>query len=167
MNRKFLGIFIVIFIASCKKDKKVEIPESEINYEIDGVPYQLKSKTEISFKFVGNIQTTGNENPTNLLFIMVPNLVIKVKDFNNQTPIKQGTYSGKTFDSDGNEKGVEISYGKDSTNYESSYNNPDTEVKIKAINNKGVYGTFRGLVIFNFDTLRFENGMFDVKTYKN
>jgi len=168
MNRIFIGLIIATVVSSCKKDNEVEITESEVKYEINGVPFQLKSKTETTFAFVGIVQTTGKEKSTNWLFLRTPQILIKVKDFTNLTPITTGIYSGKTYDSDGNIKGVELSYKNDANEfYESSYLNPNTEVKITTIGRSGVRGTFRGWVINNQDTLKFENGTFSIYTYKN
>ena len=142
--------------------------ESEISYELNGVPVHLKSKTQINFSFVGSIQTTGEEKPTNWLFIYTPQLLIKVKEFTSVTPVRQGVYSGKTFDGDGNVKGVELSYSDLSNKfYESSYVDPNTEVIIQDISRSGVSGPFRGRVINNSDTLKFENGKFSIYTYRH
>jgi hypothetical protein len=168
MNRIFIALIITILISSCKKDKEVEVIHSEIKYEMNGIPFHLKSKTDITFSFLGIIQTPGKEKPTNLLFLRTPKMLIKVRDFTNLTPINIGIYSGKTYDSAGNIKGVELSFTNEMDEYyESSFNNPDTEVKITTIGRNGVKGTFRGSVINNLDTLMIENGTFSIYTYEN
>jgi hypothetical protein len=167
MTRLLISLIIIILVSSCKKEKEVEITESEINYEINGAPFQFKSKTDITFSFIGIIQTTGQEKPTNWLFLNTPNMLIRVKDFTKTTPINTGIYSGITYDSNGNIRGVELWYSNGIKNYESSFINPDTEVKITSISRNGVKGTFRGTVISNQDTLKFENGTFSIYSYKN
>jgi hypothetical protein len=168
MPRLIIGLLFTILLVSCKKEQKVEITESEIVYEMNGVPFQLKSKTDITFHFEGIIQTTGSEKPTNRLVLRTPNLNIRVYDFTNATPITTGTYSGKTYDNDGNMKGVQLSYTNDVNEYYvSEYINPDTEVTITSISRNGVRGTFRGTLFNNLDTLKFENGSFSIYTYYN
>jgi hypothetical protein len=168
MSRLIIGLLFTILLLSCKKEQKVEITESEIVYEMNGVPFQLKSKTDITFDFGGIIQTTGSEKPTNRLVLRTPNLNIRVYDYTNETPISTGTYSSKTYDNDGNLKGVELYYTNDINEfYESAFAYPDTEVTITSISRNGVKGTFRGVFFHNQDTLTFENGSFSIYTYHN
>ncbi|MES2799758.1 MAG: hypothetical protein V4638_07055 [Bacteroidota bacterium] len=168
MQRIFSILFIAVFVLGCKKNKTTEVIESQISYEINGVPVQLTSKTDLTFTFSGAIQTTGEEIPTNILFLKTPQMLLKVRDFTNSNPITIGIYAGKTYDGFGNVKGVEFSYTDNvSTFYESSFQNPVTEVNIQSISRDGVKGTFRAWAIHNQDTLKFENGSFSIHTYKN
>lgn len=162
----FLCVTVVcLFVASCNKKKSKEY--SQINYEIDGVPFELKSKDEITFSFAGalQVQGTGKEKPTRWLFLKTPNLFIRVKD--TIEAIKPGVYSGSSLGLSG-EKGVQISYTTaNETFYETGYVGQQvSEVLIKELSRKGVKGTFRGWVINNFDTIKFENGEFSIFTYE-
>jgi hypothetical protein len=163
-------LVVVIFqLIACKKDR--EVAESYIYYEVNGIPYSKTSKTELTFQFGGMyIQTTGEEKPTPILYVNSPVLNITVQDYSE--PIQPGTYSGKTWYSNGWTKEVRLSY-KHTNNeiYQQNYNNPVALVHITSISREGATGTFNGKVELNtsegLDTLRITNGEFSIYTYKN
>jgi len=170
LNKKipFTILLSVIAIAySCKKDKTEEVPISTLSYEIDGVPVNLSSQTDLTFNFAGAIQTVGEETPTSILNLNSPALDITVRD--HGTVIQPGTYSGKTYYSSGFTKEVSFDYiHSNDTLYQSSFINPITSVTITKISRNGVFGTFSGEVLkpSSMDTLHITNGSFAIYNYQ-
>ena len=63
-------IIISVFsiFSSCKKDILIEVPISYLYYEVDGIPTEISSKTDLTFYFGGTIQTISEEKPTSNLY---------------------------------------------------------------------------------------------------
>lgn len=164
---KFLGL--VLIMTSCKKDDTKKLKESYISFDINGIAHEFRSKTDLTFEFVGFIQTTGKEKPTKHVHLNTP-IFIQIKDF--EKPISIGTYSGKTYSSNGWTREVFMSYKaeKDSLAFQSNFASPMTEVIITSINREEITGTFSGILerqtLQGLDTIYITNGAFALYNYK-
>lgn len=167
LNSIFLSSLIILLFLSCKKEEIVEVPASYLYYELDGQPYSITSKTDLTFYFGGTIQTVGEEQPTSNLYLKSPKLNITVRD--HEAVIQPGTYSGKTYYPSGYTKEVIFDLiHTDNIGYQSDYVNPVTSVTIFNISRNGVKGTFNGHVVNNamMDTVYITNGEFAIYNYK-
>lgn len=165
LNLLIVGSGFIAIFTSCKKDKN-EVETSVISYTLEGTPQSESSKTAITFTFGGAIQTTGEEQPTDHLYLKSTKLNLTVHD--HGSVIQTGTYTGKTYLPSGYTKEVIFNLtDQNGVGYTSSYTDPNTTITFTQVNRKGVKGTFSGDVISQTnDTLHITNGSFQIYTYK-